>query len=139
MSDLQHARIAALCDELRLKVVDGAWSAAAQAAVTREATFGDFLEDVLRTEAEARQMRAREMAARVAGFPAIKTLEGYDWGFASGAPRKQLMELASLAFVERAENVVLLGPSGVGKTQVSIATPGSMPRGSRRSTRLRHR
>ena len=121
MSDLQHARIAALCDELRLKVVDGAWSAAAQAAVTREATFGDFLEDVLRTEAEARQVRAKEMAARVAGFPAIKTLEGYDWGFASSAPRKQLMDLASLAFVERAENVVLLGPSGVGKTHLAIA------------------
>ncbi len=121
MSDLQHARIATLCEELRLKVVDGAWSAAAQAAVTREATFGDFLEDVLRTEAEARQVRAKEMAARVAGFPAIKTLEGYDWSFASGAPRKQLLELASLAFVERAENVVLLGPSGVGKTHLAIA------------------
>ncbi len=66
-------------------------------------------------------MRAKEMAARVAGFPAIKMLEGYDWGFASGAPRKQILELASLAFVERAENVVLLGPSGVGKTHLAIA------------------
>jgi DNA replication protein DnaC len=121
MNDLQHARIAALCGELRLKVMDGAWSAAAQAAVAREATFGDFLEDVLRTEAEARQVRAKEMAARVAGFPAIKTLEGYDWSFASGAPRKQILELASLAFIERAENVVLLGPSGVGKTHLAIA------------------
>jgi DNA replication protein DnaC len=36
----------------------------------------------------------------------------YDFNFTPGAPRKQIMELASLAFVERAENVVLLGPSG---------------------------
>ena len=121
MSGLQHARIAELCAELRLKVVDGAWPAAAQGAVAREATFGDFLEEVLRAEAEARQVRAKEMAARVAGFPAIKTLESYDWSFATGAPRKQIMELASLAFVERAENVVLLGPSGVGKTHLAIA------------------
>jgi IstB-like ATP binding protein len=61
------------------------------------------------------------MFARVAGFPAIKTLDQYDFGFATGAPRKQIMELASLAFVERAENVVFLGPSGVGKTHLAIA------------------
>ena len=78
MSGLQHARIAELCAELRLKVVDGAWPAAAQGAVAREATFGDLLEELLRAEAEARQVRAadrtRSMAARVEGFPAIKTL-----------------------------------------------------------------
>ena len=44
-----------------------------------------------------------------------------DFNFTPGAPRKQIMELASLAFVERAENVVLLGPSGVGKTHLAIA------------------
>jgi DNA replication protein DnaC len=121
VTDLQHERIADLCAELRLKAVDGAWSGAAQAAVAKEASFGDFLEEVLRAEAEGRRVRAREMAARVAGFPAIKTLDGYDFGFATGAPRKQLLELASLAFVERAENVVLLGPSGVGKTHLAIA------------------
>ena len=42
--------------------------------------------------------------------PRIKTLDRYDFTFATGAPRKQIMELASLAFVERAENVVFLGP-----------------------------
>jgi len=55
-------------------------------------------------------MRAREMFARVAGFPAIKTLDRYDFTFATGDPRKQVMERASLAFIERAENVVFLGP-----------------------------
>ncbi len=57
----------------------------------------------------------------MAGFPAVKTLEGYDFGFATGAPRAQIQELASLAFVERAQNVVFLGPSGVGKTHLAIA------------------
>jgi len=121
VTNLQHERIADLCTELHLKAVESVWPGAAQTAVAREASFGDFLEEVLRTEAEARRVRAREMAARVAGFPAIKTLDGYDFGFATGAPRKQLLELAGLAFVERAENVVLLGPSGVGKTHLAIA------------------
>ena len=61
------------------------------------------------------------MFARIACFPTIKTLDQYDFTFASGAPRKQIMELASLAFVERTENVVFLGPSGVGKTHLAIA------------------
>ncbi|MBI1649856.1 ATP-binding protein [Hyphomicrobium sulfonivorans] len=61
------------------------------------------------------------MLTRTAGFPAMKTLEEYDFSFATGAPRAQIQELASLGFVERAENVVLLGPSGTGKTHLAIA------------------
>jgi DNA replication protein DnaC len=45
----------------------------------------------------------------------------YDFGFAGGAPRAQIQELASLALIERAENVVLLGPSGVGKTHIATS------------------
>jgi len=121
MSDLQHARIAELCGELRLGAVPDLYGATAQAAAARDASFSDFLEDTLRAEREVRRSRARDMLARMAGFPAIKTLDGYDFGFATGAPRQQIQELASLAFVERAENVVLLGPSGVGKTHLAIA------------------
>ncbi|PRX19150.1 IstB-like ATP binding protein [Paraburkholderia sp. BL18I3N2] len=51
----------------------------------------------------------------------IKTLAQYDFGFASGAPRAQIQELASLAFIERAANVVLLGLSGGGKTHLDSA------------------
>jgi DNA replication protein DnaC len=61
------------------------------------------------------------MFARIACFPAVKTLDQYDFVFATGAPRKRIMELASLAFVEHAGNVVFLGPSGVGKTHLAIA------------------
>ena len=121
MSELQHARIAELCGELRLGAVPDLYGATAQAAAARDASFSDFLEDTLRAEREVRRSRARDMLARTAGFPAIKTLDGYDFGFATGAPRQQIQELASLAFVERAENVVLLGPSGVGKTHLAIA------------------
>jgi DNA replication protein DnaC len=121
MSDLQHQRIAELCAELRLGAMAGLYGAGAQEAVAKEASYADFLEAVLKGERDARRARAREMAARVAGFPALKTLDGYDFGFAAGAPRQQIRELASLGFVERAENVVFLGPSGVGKTHLAIA------------------
>ena len=121
MNGTQHQRIAELCAELRLTAVADLYGATAQAAAARDASFGDFLEETLRGEREARRSRAREMFARTAGFPAIKTLDQYDFSFATGAPRQQITELASLAFIERAENVVLLGPSGVGKTHLAIA------------------
>ncbi len=121
MSDLQHGRIGELCAELRLGAVPDLYSALAQSAVAKDTSYAGLLEEVLRAEREARRARAREMFARVAGFPAVKTLDAYDFGFATGAPRQQIQELASLAFVERAENVVFLGPSGVGKTHLAIA------------------
>ena len=121
MSGTQHARIVELCAELRLTAVADLYGAAAQAAAASDGSFSDFLEQTLKGEREVRRSRAREMFARTAGFPAVKTLDGYDFSFATGAPRQQIQELASLAFVERAENVVLLGPSGVGKTHLAIA------------------
>jgi DNA replication protein DnaC len=54
-------------------------------------------------------------------MPVVKTLEQFDWRDAPGAPKAQLLELMHLAFVERAENVVMLGPSGVGKTHIALA------------------
>lgn len=121
MSDLQHQRIAELCQELRLSAVPILYPGVAQAAAAKDASFADFLEETLRGERDARSARAREMFARVAGFPAVKTLDGFDFGFATGVPRPQIHELAGLAFIERAENVVFLGPSGVGKTHLAIA------------------
>jgi DNA replication protein DnaC len=76
---------------------------------------------LLQAEHRERQERSRVFLTKTAGFPAIKTLEQYDFGFATGAPKSLITELTSLAFVERAENVVMLGPSGVGKTHLAIA------------------
>jgi DNA replication protein DnaC len=51
----------------------------------------------------------------------IKTLDDFDYEFAQGVKRSQIEELAGLGFVERNENIVLIGPSGVGKTHLAIA------------------
>ena len=118
---IQHQRVMELCNELRLGGIAAQYTALAQKAAEKHLSFTDFVEELLAAERETRRARAREMFARVAGFPAIKTLDQYDFNFATGAPRRQIMELTSLAFVERAENVVFLGPSGVGKTHLAIA------------------
>ena len=119
--NLQHERIGLLCERLKLERVAADWPHLAQRAAEGQESFAEFLERLLTAEADAREERKRSILLKLATLPAVKTLEDYDFGFASGAPRAQIQELASLAFIARAENVVLLGPSGVGKTHLAAA------------------
>lgn len=119
--NLQHERIAAHCQTLQLDTVATAWPATAAQAASQSASFADFLEQVLTAEVDARRERSRAMMLKMATLPSVKTLEQYDFKFATGAPRSQVQELAGLTFIERAENIVLLGPSGVGKTHIATA------------------
>ncbi len=119
--NLQLQRIQHACDILKLPAIATEWSAVAERCATQDKSFAEFLEQLLQTELDARLLRTREMLLKTAGLPAIKHFDDYDFRFATGAPRKQLQELTSLAFVERQENIVLLGPSGVGKSHLAIS------------------
>ena len=90
-------RIEELCRELSLAALAALYPVRLRKARPKrqDASYADFLEEVLRAERDARRARSREMFTRTAGFPAIKTLDAYDFGFATGAPRKQILELAS--------------------------------------------
>lgn len=119
--NLQYERIRELCEALSLSFIAEGYPAAAQQAAAQQSPYSDFLESLLRLEATGRTVRKQTLLTRVAGFPAIKTLEDFDYAFAQGVKRTQIEELAGLGFVERNENVVLIGPSGVGKTHLACA------------------
>ncbi|MEL7287171.1 MAG: ATP-binding protein [Pseudomonadota bacterium] len=100
--NLQMERIQQACDSLKLCTLATEWSAIADNAAGKDGSLADFLESLLNVEVEARQQRTRETLLKFAGLPAIKSFSDYDFKFATGAPKKQLQELTSLAFIERA-------------------------------------
>ena len=90
-------------------------------AAKKELNYREFLCMALQQEWNGRHQRGMESRLKQARLPWVKTLEQFDFTFQPGIDRKVVRELAGLAFVERSENVILLGPPGVGKTHLAIA------------------
>ena len=107
--NLQHERLAHLCAELNLPSVVQSYGAAVQKAALQETSYSDFLEGLLKEEMASRTARKQSTLTRLAGFPVIKTLDGFNDEFAKGVKQSQIEELAGLGFIERTENVVLIG------------------------------
>jgi DNA replication protein DnaC len=77
--------------------------------------------DLLDHELTQRRQRAAKTRLKLSRLPAIKNLEDFKIDEVEGITSKKLAELSSLAFIERNENVVLMGPSGLGKTHILSA------------------
>ena len=75
---------------------------------------------VLNAQISLRNNRRLQAAMRSSRLPAVKTLSDFDFSFQPSLKREQIESLASLGFIERKENVVFLGPPGVGKTHLAI-------------------
>src|SRR5262249_25773402 len=78
-----------------------------------------FLQMVLTVELGARQQRAQSPLLRAARLPFPARLDSFDFRFQPSVSERLVRELASLAFLQTATNVVLLGPPGVGKTHLA--------------------
>lgn len=116
-----RARIAEGLARLRLGALDERLDALLSEAARREMTFLDFLDTLLTEELASKQRKRVAMGISIAHFPATKTLEEFDFRFQPSVDQKLVRELATGRFIANAENVVLFGPPGVGKTHLAIA------------------
>ena len=90
-------------------------------AARRQLPYPEMLADLLGVEVSARRERYLTTRTRLAHLPFRRTLEEFDFGFQPSIDERQVKELASLAFVTEASNLLLLGPPGVGKTHLAVA------------------
>ena len=100
-----------------LEVLDNTLDAAAN----KQLTYADVLAQLLGAEVAARRERYLTTKTRMAHLPFQRTLEQFDFGFQPSIDERQVKELANLAFVSEATNILLLGPPGVGKTHLALA------------------
>ena len=84
-------------------------------------TAGEALERLLGAQISLRNNRRLQTAMRSSRLPAIKTIGQFDFAFQPSIQREQLESLHELGFVKRRENVIFLGPPGVGKTHLAIS------------------
>lgn len=121
MTDLVHARVVDHLQRLRLGHVAERLDAFLAEAARKEPTYLDFLDQLLRDELEAKQRTRIAMGVQIAHFPAVKTLDDFDFAFQPSLDQRLVRELATSRFVASAENLLLFGPPGVGKTHLAIA------------------
>ena len=91
------------------------------AAASKQLTYAGVLAQLLGAEVSARRERCLTTKTRMAHLPFQRTLEQFDFAFQPSIDERQVKELANLAFVSEATNILLLGPPGVGKTHLAIA------------------
>lgn len=87
----------------------------------KKISFLDALFYLTQKEIEFKEQRASEFNIRIAGFPFIRTLDEFDFNFQPSINKNEILDLATVKFIEEKKNILFLGPSGVGKTHLATS------------------
>lgn len=117
-----------ICDRLRdnlnrlkLNQAAGMLDDILQQAEADQSSYLAFLDHLLEEEVAAKDKRRVQTAMKTAGLPSAKTIDSYDFSFHPNLNQKEVMSLFDLEFVSKHDNVIFLGPPGVGKTHLAIS------------------
>jgi DNA replication protein DnaC len=109
---LKHLRLSGILDTLDVR---------SHQALTEHWTYAEFLERLLEDEVERQQQKQLALRVRRADLASDKTLETFDFTFNPGINRQRVYDLATCQFIHEKRNVLVCGPTGVGKTHLAQA------------------
>jgi DNA replication protein DnaC len=121
MSNAQLARIQDNLKTLKLYKTYELLDTRLEEASKDNLAYSDFLDNMLAEEVASKKEKNIAMRTSMARFPFVKTLESFDFSFQPSIDKKKIKELASCRFVANGDNVIFLGPPGVGKTHLAVA------------------
>jgi len=115
----QIQRIKQYADHLRLTLLRSQAERFIHRAQIDKPTYLEYTCDVLEQEVRQRQKTDMDRRMKMARLPRSHDLNFFDYSFASGINKQQLQQLRELVWIEQAYNLVLMGPSGIGKTFIA--------------------
>jgi DNA replication protein DnaC len=120
MTAAQLERLHEHLQRLRLFKSRDRLEALLQEATGKELSYADFLDQVLTEEVASKTAKHVTMRTQLARFPFVKGLDAFDFSYQPSLDKKQLQTLSTCHFIEHGENLVILGPPGVGKTHLAV-------------------
>ena len=118
--DLQH-QLSPKLKQLRLSGVLATLEARHRQALDGQWSYVEFLERLLEDEVERRAQKQLALRLRRGSLNTTKTLEGYDFSFNPAVNRQQVLHLAAGDYIRRRRNLLICGPTGVGKSHLAQA------------------
>ncbi len=92
-----------------------------QAAIDNNIGYREFLYKLLKIEVEGKKRRLTERNIKKACFDRLKSIEDFDFHFPGSINKSKILDLATLSFMDKNENLVFIGPPGVGKSHLAVA------------------
>ncbi len=116
-----HIQLSNNLDQLKLTKIKEYLPSYLDDAISKNISIVDILLELTNMEIDFREKRAAEINLAIYNFPFIKTINDFDFSYQPSISKAQILDLASLRFIESFENIMFIDSSGVGKTHLATA------------------
>ena len=116
-----NTEIRSLLKQFKLPDIYEKYDEEVQAAIDAKLGYREFLYRLLKIEEEGKKKRLKERNIKKACFDGYKTIEAFDFNFPNSINQSKILDLATLSFMDKSENLVFVGPPGVGKSHLAVS------------------